>query len=119
VASTPLSSTATVTPVPSYPAAHAAGAPTCGTLCASAGWRRPSSQIVSTPTVSRRSAGPPTVKVPQKDPNRADSAATASASTVGSSRVTRAPPSATRSPTRARSSSLAYATISGSSASPS
>ena len=35
VASTPVSSTATFTPVPSSPAAHAVGAPICGTLSSS------------------------------------------------------------------------------------
>ena len=42
--STPVSSTATVTPVPSYPSAQASGAPICGTLSFRLTLTRPSSQ---------------------------------------------------------------------------
>jgi hypothetical protein len=45
VLSTPESTTATRTPAPVYPAAHAAGAPIWGTLTSSATRRTPSSQI--------------------------------------------------------------------------
>jgi hypothetical protein len=48
VVSTPVSRTATATPVPSYPAFHASGAPISGTLTSSAAVTRRSSQIRST-----------------------------------------------------------------------
>lgn len=48
VASTPESRTATLTPLPSYPAAWAAGAPICGTLLSRVAFTLPSSQIFLT-----------------------------------------------------------------------
>jgi hypothetical protein len=74
-----VSSTATVAPVPVWPAAHASGAPICGTLWSRLARTRPSSQIVR-------------ADLPAPAQNRAFfSARTATAPTVGSSRVTVAP----------------------------
>src|SRR5207249_8604350 len=62
VASTPVSRTATIQPVPSNPPVHAGWAWASGTLCASAGALRPSSTIFSTykdsAASSARAAGP-------------------------------------------------------------
>jgi hypothetical protein len=50
--SAPVSSTATLTPAPSTPAAHAAGAPICAVLCARSACSRASSQILLPPAVA-------------------------------------------------------------------
>ncbi len=48
--STPVSSSATVTPVPSYPAAQASGAPICGTLSWRFAFTLPSSHSFAMPS---------------------------------------------------------------------
>lgn len=85
--STPVSRTATFTPVPSYPAAHAAGAPICGTLRSSEALRRPSSQTFSTAPDS------PAVTVSQKSAVRFLAERIDLPLTTGSARPIRAPAS--------------------------
>jgi hypothetical protein len=72
VLSTPLSTTATLTPVPSKPADQAAGAPICGTLSFRAGLRSPSSQIFA-PVPARAVAAPrtPADRLCQTEPSSA------------------------------------------------
>ncbi len=76
-ASTPVSSTATVVPVPSYPAAHASGAPICGTLSFSTGSTLRSSQILVTPASgpAARACGDGEASLASSAPNAFASAA--------------------------------------------
>ena len=57
-ASYPVSSTATLTPRPSYPAFHAAGAPICRVDWSRVAWVRPSSQILLTWLPLLKAVGP-------------------------------------------------------------
>lgn len=54
VGSIPVSRTATLVPLPSYPSAHACGAPICGTESLSAASTRPSSHSLAMPSSSER-----------------------------------------------------------------
>jgi hypothetical protein len=85
--STPLSSTATVVPVPVYPASHAAGAPICRTLWSRSACRLPSSQIRDTPAAVVRAAAP-SVNASHTAVASLLAADSATASMLGSSRVT-------------------------------
>ncbi len=94
VRSTPVSSTATRTPLPVYPAAQAVGAPICGTLWSSVTRRRPSSQIRSTPpAASSRAPERSALTAFQSAPVSLLDATTAAPVIAGRSRVTRAPAS--------------------------
>ncbi len=81
-ASTPLSSTATVTPLPVSPASHASGVPICALDSAMAAVTRPSSHTPSTPEPRR---------VNSRQNVRPLSASTAAPRTLGSARLRSAP----------------------------
>ncbi|RAO49918.1 hypothetical protein ONO86_02401 [Micromonospora noduli] len=92
VASTPVSSTATDTPVPVNPAAQAVGAPICGTLWSRVTRRRPSSQIRSTPpAASSLAPAGPVVTSSQTAPREDLSLFRAAPRITGRSRVSRVP----------------------------
>ena len=102
VASTPVSSTATVIPEPSSPPAQACGAPTCGTLWSSSGCRSPSSHTAGAPELvapADRSVGAPDAVIasgrptrPSQNPPSVDlSTRTAEPPTAGRSRTTSTP----------------------------
>lgn len=100
VVSTPVSSTATVTPLPVSPASQAAGVPIWALLSARSALTRPSSQTPSIPADFRVTA---------RQNSRPLTASTAAPRTEGSARVRSAPAGvAARTP-------LPYVTISGSS----
>ncbi len=89
--STPVSSTATVTPAPVNPASHAAGAPICGTLWSNDAVRLPSNHTFLIPVP----ASEPTPVNPLHHPEPADfSTSTATPPTLGRSTVTDIPATA-------------------------
>ena len=94
-ASAPVSSTATVAPVPSYPAAHASGAPTCGTLSARSTSTFPSSQSFVMPPV-KRAARVGAVTASQKSSASSLSVAIAAPLMLARSRTLSAPAGAVR-----------------------
>src|SRR5207248_2630675 len=110
--SRPVSRTATVTPVPSKPACHAAGAPICGTLWSSAARTLWSNQTACTPScngAARPPAGAPGGRNPaQNSPAWPRATRTAWACVAGRVRVTR--PAASG---RTAAAAVRYVTMSG------
>lgn len=60
-------------PVPSYPAAHASGAPICGTLCSRSGFTLRSSQIFRTLASGPAALRPGVASLASSAPNAAAS----------------------------------------------